>query len=59
VSLPPFGDGDTPYEEVKEFYNFWKSFVSRREFGWRDKWNLAEAPNRQTRRLMEKEVWVV
>ncbi|KAL1925334.1 uncharacterized protein VTP21DRAFT_217 [Calcarisporiella thermophila] len=65
--LPDFGDSSTPYDSkraqrsatggvyVKDFYNVWLHFVTRKRFAWRDKWRLSEAPDRRVRRLMEKE----
>eukprot|EP00499_Haloplacidia_sp_CaronLabIsolate_P009081 CAMPEP_0196788162 /NCGR_PEP_ID=MMETSP1104-20130614/24378_1 /TAXON_ID=33652 /ORGANISM="Cafeteria sp., Strain Caron Lab Isolate" /LENGTH=211 /DNA_ID=CAMNT_0042158505 /DNA_START=25 /DNA_END=657 /DNA_ORIENTATION=+ len=55
VSTPPFGDGDSPWSAVSEFYRYWDAFVTRRTFAWLDKWNVAEAENRFARRAMEKE----
>ncbi|KAJ1896572.1 hypothetical protein LPJ66_003912 [Kickxella alabastrina] len=45
------GTGST----LRDFYNFWTSFSSRKSFGWFDRFRLADAENRQIRRLMEKE----
>eukprot|EP01036_Dinobryon_divergens_P024483 gene24483-32934_t len=52
---PPFGDSSTAAKEVTSFYSNWENFVSNLSFAWSDKYNLNDAPNRQTRRLMEKE----
>ncbi len=52
---PPFGDSSTPAKDVSFFYSNWENFVSNLSFSWSDKYNLNDAPNRQTRRLMEKE----
>ena len=52
---PCFGDSKSPVSQVKQFYAHWSNFVSSRSFAWRDKWNLAEGPNRYVRREMEKE----
>ncbi|ORX72188.1 DnaJ-domain-containing protein [Linderina pennispora] len=40
---------------LRDFYNFWTTFSTRKSFGWFDKYRLADAENRQIRRLMEKE----
>ncbi|KAJ2720349.1 hypothetical protein GGI07_004645 [Coemansia sp. Benny D115] len=40
---------------LKDFYNFWTTFTTRKSFGWFDRFKLADAENRQIRRLMEKE----
>lgn len=52
---PTFGDSETPWEQVREFYNYWKNFVSKRSFSWCDKYKPNTAPNRKVKRLMEKE----
>ncbi|KAJ8901970.1 hypothetical protein NDN08_004172 [Rhodosorus marinus] len=52
---PDFGTSDSPWEEVRQFYTFWENFSSQRSFGFAEKWNLAEAPNREIRRAMERE----
>ncbi|KAI0565911.1 Heat shock protein tDnaJ [Gracilaria domingensis] len=52
---PSFGSADTPWEEVREFYQEWEPFSSSKSFAFADKWNLADAPNREYRRAMEKE----
>eukprot|EP00189_Rhodosorus_marinus_P002233 CAMPEP_0113965806 /NCGR_PEP_ID=MMETSP0011_2-20120614/7962_1 /TAXON_ID=101924 /ORGANISM="Rhodosorus marinus" /LENGTH=427 /DNA_ID=CAMNT_0000978385 /DNA_START=23 /DNA_END=1303 /DNA_ORIENTATION=+ /assembly_acc=CAM_ASM_000156 len=52
---PDFGTSDSPWDEVREFYTFWENFSSQRSFGFAEKWNLAEAPNREIRRAMERE----
>ncbi|KAJ2134344.1 hypothetical protein IW136_004685, partial [Coemansia sp. RSA 678] len=40
---------------LRDFYNFWTTFSTRKTFGWFDRYRLADADNRQVRRLMEKE----
>ncbi|PIA19461.1 DnaJ-domain-containing protein, partial [Coemansia reversa NRRL 1564] len=51
-----FGDAHTLYDEDEiDFYNFWTTFTTRKSFGWFDRYRLADADNRQIRRLMEKE----
>ncbi|KAJ1852136.1 hypothetical protein LPJ76_005667 [Coemansia sp. RSA 638] len=45
------GTGST----LRDFYNFWTTFSTRKSFGWFDRYRLADADNRQVRRLMEKE----
>ncbi|KAL6042526.1 DnaJ subfamily C member 21 [Balamuthia mandrillaris] len=54
-AAPAFGDLFTPYPAVKEFYNHWLNFVTQKNFAWCDQYKTTEAPNRQIRRLMEKE----
>ncbi|KAJ2141301.1 hypothetical protein IW142_004936 [Coemansia sp. RSA 564] len=45
------GTGST----LRDFYNFWTTFSTCKSFGWLDRYRLADADNRQVRRLMEKE----
>lgn len=53
---PSFGHRDDGYEDVvREFYAVWSGFSTRKSFAWKDKWRLSDAPDRRTRRLMEKE----
>lgn len=52
---PPFGDADAAWETMKAFYAHWEAFNSVKTFAFADKHNLAEAPNREWRRAMEKE----
>ncbi|CAI5469323.1 unnamed protein product [Closterium sp. Yama58-4] len=55
MSAPPFGKRDSSAADVSAFFKYWQSFVSVRDFSWKDQYNLAEAPNRRVRRLMEEE----
>uniref|UniRef100_A0AC34QMF2 DnaJ-like protein n=1 Tax=Panagrolaimus sp. JU765 TaxID=591449 RepID=A0AC34QMF2_9BILA len=55
-NFPTFGRSDSDYDMVvAPFYDFWTNFSTSRNFAWMDKWNLRDAPNRATLRLMEKE----
>ncbi|KAJ1725380.1 hypothetical protein LPJ53_000418 [Coemansia erecta] len=40
---------------LRDFYNYWTTFSTRKSFGWYDRFRLSDAENRQIRRLMEKE----
>eukprot|EP01133_Synstelium_polycarpum_P016907 gene16907-20105_t len=55
VRAPSFGTSDAPIAEVMRFYTYWKEFVTKRKFAYADTYNTTEAPNRQIKRLMEKE----
>ncbi|GJP31397.1 hypothetical protein CLOM_g21985 [Closterium sp. NIES-68] len=55
MSAPPLGKRDSSAADVSAFFKFWQSFVSVRDFAWKDQYNLNEAPNRRVRRLMEEE----
>lgn len=53
---PSFGNPNTPYDtSVREFYQFWSNFSSRKSFSWKDTVDLRSAPDRRVKRLMEKE----
>ena len=55
VCFQDFGHANTPIESVKEFYRWWTSFSSYKQFTWVDTYNTTEAPNRWVKRQMEKE----
>ncbi|KAF2459590.1 hypothetical protein BDY21DRAFT_270377, partial [Lineolata rhizophorae] len=53
---PSFGHAaDTHADVAKPFYAAWAAFATRKSFAWRDAYKLADAPDRRTRRWMEKE----
>ena len=52
---PPFGNDLSDWGDVKAFFDYWSNFCTVREFGWKEPYNLASAPNRKVRRLMEEE----
>jgi DnaJ family protein A protein 5 len=56
LQYPPFGSAGDGYDtSPKQFYNVWTSFSTRKNFSWKDKYRLTDAPDRRVRRLMEKE----
>lgn len=64
VVFPSFGystwdwtakNKEQPSQAARHFYNFWLNFTTDKEFAWSDQWNVSEAPDRQVRRLMEKD----
>lgn len=53
---PSFGHKDDNYDDVvKRFYAVWASFSTVKNFAWKDKYRLSEAPDRWYRRRMEHE----
>ena len=51
-----FGDSNSDYEtEVAPFYQFWFCYTTTYAFGFVDKWDTRDAPDRRVRRLMEKD----
>jgi len=54
-SIPSLGDDNTPIKEVDNFYNFWYSFKSWREFPHADEFDLEQAESRDHKRWMERQ----
>lgn len=53
---PRLGNSHTDYADgVRGFYNSWSGFLSVKSFNWMDEYRYSAAPDRRTRRLMEKE----
>ena len=50
VSVPEFGDENTPIDDVLYFYNYYENFVTNLTFASEDKYDTREAPNRQVKR---------
>ncbi|KAF5382061.1 hypothetical protein D9615_004223 [Tricholomella constricta] len=46
---------DHEHEAARLFYAAWVNFATAKDFIWSEQWNLAEAPDRRVRRLMEKD----
>jgi DnaJ homolog subfamily A member 5 len=56
TDYPDFGTADEDYEEVvKPFYRVWINFTTKKTFSWKDAYRSADAPDRATRRLVDKE----
>jgi hypothetical protein len=52
---PIFGDSSTNPKDVLRFYTFWSNFVTGLSFSWEDQYDSRDAPNRDTRRAIDKE----
>jgi DnaJ family protein A protein 5 len=53
---PTFGHKDDKYDDVvRNFYTAWNGFATVKSFVWMDVFRLSDAPDRRTRRIMEKE----
>ena len=51
-----FGYSGTPFvPDLRQFYNVWMHFTTRKSFSWCDQYRLKEAPDRRIRRLMIRE----
>ncbi|KAF5876534.1 putative meiotically up-regulated protein [Botrytis fragariae] len=56
VDYPDFGTAEDDYEDVvKSFYRAWVNFTTQKSFSWKDLYRTSDAPDRATRRLIEKE----
>lgn len=56
VEYPSFGRSDDAYDEVvRAFYAAWAGFSTKKSFAWKDIYRYSDAPDRRTRRYMEKE----
>ena len=55
LMYPRIGNSKTDFESTKIFYKAWSNFQSVKTFGWCDEYRYSTAPDRRTRRLMEKE----
>ncbi|XP_050366491.1 uncharacterized protein LOC126784969 [Argentina anserina] len=53
--IPFLGDDNTSLKEVDDFYNFWYSFKSWREFPHEDEYDLEQAESRDHKRWMERQ----
>lgn len=54
-NFPQFGNSLSESDVVLNFYRFWSEYSSSLSFAWEDKYNTADAPNRDIRRAIEKE----
>ncbi|TVY21951.1 J protein JJJ1 [Lachnellula arida] len=56
VDYPDFGYAGDKYEDaVKPFYRVWVNFTTKKSFSWREAYRASDAPDRATRRLIDKE----
>ncbi|EMG48625.1 Transcription factor with zinc finger DNA-binding motif, putative [Candida maltosa Xu316] len=56
LKYPRFGNSGSGYvEKVREFYNVWGNFSTVKSFNWKDEYRYSYAPDRRTRRMMERE----
>jgi DnaJ family protein A protein 5 len=55
-NYPTFGHKDDTHDDVvKDFYATWNGFASVKSYAWMDVFRPSDAPDRRTRRIMEKE----
>lgn len=56
LKYPLFGNSKSLYvDQVRVFYNVWSGFSTVKSFAWCDEYRYSSAPDRRTRRLMERE----
>lgn len=56
LQYPEFGSAKDDYEDiVKPFYRVWINFSTKKTFSWRDAYKSSDAPDRATRRVIDKE----
>ncbi|XP_053505503.1 dnaJ homolog subfamily C member 21 isoform X1 [Ictalurus furcatus] len=54
--FPTFGDSQSDYATVVHlFYGCWQSFCTRKNFAWKEEYDIRQASNRWEKRAMEKE----
>ncbi|KAB2026369.1 hypothetical protein ES319_D06G214200v1 [Gossypium barbadense] len=53
--IPSLGDDSTSLKDVDNFYNFWYSFKSWREFPHADEYDLEQSESRDHKRWMERQ----
>ncbi|XP_026498558.1 dnaJ homolog subfamily C member 21 [Vanessa tameamea] len=53
--IPKFGNSETPYEDVHEFYAYWMAFSTNKSYVWLDQYEISQGDNRRVIKLMEKE----
>merc|ERR1712127_273798 len=54
-NLPPFGDINSTFEDINNFYGFWYEYESWREFSYLDEENKETATDREERRWIDKQ----
>ncbi|OWB65784.1 hypothetical protein B5S30_g1115 [[Candida] boidinii] len=56
LMFPRFGNSKSDYgEHIRLFYKVWSNFQTLKNFAWVDEYKYFQAPDRRTRRLMERE----
>jgi DnaJ family protein A protein 5 len=57
LEYPSFGTSEWSWQPIvkggscaRDFYNYWSSFSTFKDFTWKEQWNLTEAPDRRVRR---------
>jgi len=52
---PEFGDEDSNRDQVYNFYRFWETFATMKQFTFVDLYDPRDAPNRRIKRLIEND----
>lgn len=53
--IPSFGNSQTDYEKVAEFYAYWSSYITKKSYVWLDPNNIKDIRDRRYLKLVEKE----
>lgn len=53
--IPSFGNSQTDYEKVAEFYIFWSNYMTKKSYVWLDPYNIKDIRDRRYFKLIEKE----
>ncbi|WLF76545.1 hypothetical protein PVL30_000247 [Lodderomyces elongisporus] len=55
LKFPLFGNSHAEATVIRDFYQAWSSFATVKSFNWMHEYRYSQAPDRRTRRLMERE----
>ncbi|KAI1906042.1 hypothetical protein LOZ39_006721 [Ophidiomyces ophidiicola] len=55
IEYPSFGSSADSFESIRSFYDIWSSFSTKKTFSWKDTHRNSDAPDRRTRRFIERE----
>lgn len=55
IEIPSFGDSESDFQKVSEFYAFWISYSTKKSFVWLDPYDIKNIRDRRYLKLIEKE----
>lgn len=53
--IPSFGNSQTDYEKVSEFYNYWLNYSTKKSYTWLDPFDIRDLRDKKYIKLVEKE----
>ncbi|XP_018570989.1 dnaJ homolog subfamily C member 21, partial [Anoplophora glabripennis] len=53
--VPSFGNSQTDYQKVSEFYNYWLNYTTKKSYVWLDPYDITSTKDRRYVKLVEKE----